>query len=87
MSATKIFSVFAVLVMLSSLLMSEAGTIHSSLGSGDTKNGWKPGGKRDFGGLDCQDLSSETLNFLFHTVNVSFSISFPVLTVGVDFSF
>ncbi|GFU22837.1 uncharacterized protein NPIL_341181 [Nephila pilipes] len=52
-------------VLLSSVLLIEAGTIHSSLGTGETNRGWKPGGKR---GLDCIQLQSEALFTILEVV-------------------
>ncbi|GFY56523.1 uncharacterized protein TNIN_436731 [Trichonephila inaurata madagascariensis] len=57
--------VFLLFCILSSVLLTEAGTIHSSLGSGETNRGWKPGGKR---GLDCLQLQSEALFTILEVV-------------------
>ncbi|GFW31638.1 uncharacterized protein TNCV_4683111 [Trichonephila clavipes] len=56
---------FLLFCILSSVLLTEAGTIHSSLGSGETNRGWKPGGKR---GLDCLQLQSEALFTILEVV-------------------
>ncbi|GIY54586.1 uncharacterized protein CDAR_115401 [Caerostris darwini] len=52
-------TVFVLLcVLLTTVLLVECGTIHSSLGSGDTNRGWKPGGKRSF---NCYHLQQEAV--------------------------
>ncbi|GFR23549.1 uncharacterized protein TNCT_491111 [Trichonephila clavata] len=56
---------FLLFCVLSSVLLAEAGTIHSSLGTGETNRGWKPGGKR---GLDCLQLQSEALYSILEVV-------------------
>ncbi|CAL1288414.1 unnamed protein product [Larinioides sclopetarius] len=52
-------------VLLSSVFLADCGTIHSSLGTGETNRGWKPGGKR---GLDCTQLQSEALFTILEVV-------------------
>ncbi|PRD24752.1 UNVERIFIED_CONTAM: hypothetical protein NCL1_42831 [Trichonephila clavipes] len=70
---------FLIFCILSSVLLTEAGTIHSSLGSGETNRGWKPGGKR---GLDCLQLQSEALFTILEVVKVkSILLSIPKLLV------
>ncbi|KAG8198353.1 hypothetical protein JTE90_021601 [Oedothorax gibbosus] len=66
MSAARRCALFLVLcVLVSSVLVSEAGTIHSSLGTGETTRGWKPGGKR---AVDCWQLHSEALFAILEVV-------------------
>lgn len=81
MSSTKSFSLLFVLVVVLSLVMSEAGTIHSSLGTGDTKSGWKPGGKR---GFNCLQIQSDALFSILETVKVSkikdmYNFKYPII--------
>ncbi|KAF8790723.1 hypothetical protein HNY73_005699 [Argiope bruennichi] len=52
-------------ILLSSVLLADCGTIHSSLGTGETNRGWKPGGKR---GMDCLQLQSEVLFTILEVV-------------------
>ncbi|KFM69513.1 hypothetical protein X975_07493, partial [Stegodyphus mimosarum] len=65
MTSFRKFTLFIMTVVLAFMLVCEAGTIHSSLGTGETNRGWKPGGKR---GLDCFQLQSEALFTILEVV-------------------